>query len=431
MNPLLAKVHRNLTLRCLRRLLDGEAGGAHAYYNPVPSRLLYVAASCLPYHISGYTTRTHEILSALKAFGTDLRVLTRAGYPWDRIDRLSEPVRESTLVDAVLYEHERQPCNNCFTAVYAARAAKIIARYARRHRVARIHAASNHVNALPALIAARRLGVPFQYEIRGLWELTRASRMPEFENSHNFHLGLELEGLVAAHADRVFVISEQLGLYAQRQWGIPAGRLHLLPNCVDGERIKANPAERIIPGTIGYAGSLICYEGLDTLIEAAGQLIRQGKDVRLRIIGDGEARAGLETLSNSLGLQNHIRFWGKLTPEEARVRLCGCSLVCIPRKPFAVCKLVPPIKLAEALALGKPVVVPDLAVFRDELGPRPAAWFFRAGDAESLAEALAQALENPARLEEAGAQGRQWILGRRQWRHFMDIMTQPVESGDI
>ncbi len=44
------------------------------------------------------------------------------------------------------------------------------------------------------------------------------------------------------------------------------------------------------------------------------------------------------------------------------------ALVCLPRKPFEVCRIVPPIKLVEALAMAKPVIVPDLPVFRDELG---------------------------------------------------------------
>ncbi len=423
MSSLWATVHRSLTLRYLRRLLDGKTD-AKTWYAPVPFRLLYVAASCLPYHISGYTTRTHEILSALKASGTDLRVLTRTGYPWDRADRLGEPRAEASLVDGVLYGHERRPRNTCFTAVYAARAAKVVARYARWYRVARIHAASNHVNALPALIAARRLGIPFQYEMRGLWELTRASRMPEFENSPNYHLGLELEGFVAAHADRVFVISGQLSQYAQLRWGIPANRLHLLPNCVDGERIKPDPAIKVIPDAIGYAGSLIGYEGLDTLIEAVARLVRQGKSIRLHIIGDGEARSGLEALSASLDAQNHVRFFGRLAPEEARARLCACSLVCIPRKPFQVCQIVPPIKLAEAQALGKPVIVPDLPLFRDEMGPEPGGWFFRAGDAEDLASVLAEALASPDHLAELGMLGRKNVLARRQWAHFAKDIVQ-------
>ena len=428
MGVLLPWLHRHLTLYYLNRLL-ADAEDPRARYQPVPSRLLYVAASCLPYHISGYTTRTHEILSAFKAAGADIRVLTRAGYPWDRADRLGEPRRESTLVDAILYEHERQPRNRCFTAIYAARAAKAIARYARRHQVACIHAASNHVNALPALIAARRLGLPFQYEMRGLWELTRASRQPDFENSHRCRLGLELEGFVAAHADRVFVISEQLGKYVRQRWNIPEERLALLPNCVDGGRIKADPAIEAVPGTIGYAGSLICYEGLDTLVDAMALLQQRGIRASLHIMGEGEARAALETRTENLGLRDRIHFSGRLSPEEARARLTQCALVCIPRKPFQVCKLVPPIKLVEALALGKPVVVPDLPVFRDELGEEPAGWFFQAGNAEHLADVLSAALANPGQLAEKGKQGRKHVLARRQWRQFTQDILQWGKSG--
>ena len=35
-----------------------------------------------------------------------------------------------------------------------------------------IHAASNHWNGLASVVAARRLGIPNVYEVRGLWEIT-------------------------------------------------------------------------------------------------------------------------------------------------------------------------------------------------------------------------------------------------------------------
>jgi glycosyltransferase involved in cell wall biosynthesis len=407
-----------MTLFCLRRLLRTKRTAPA--FSPVSGSLLYVAASCLPYHISGYTSRTHELLRALRAGGGDVRAVSRTGYPWDRRDSLRLPEGENTVIDNVDYTHTRTPRNNRFTAVYAAQAATVLERYIKQERIAVVHAASNHVNALPALIAARRLGIPFQYEMRGLWELTRASRQPEFENSHNYTLGLELEGLVASHADRVFVISEQLGHYAREHWKIPAERLHLLPNCVDAERIKPDPAAPILPRSIGYAGSLIAYEGLDTLIEAVSLLVRKDHDVRLHIMGDGEARPALEAQVAALGLGEYVRFYGKMPPEDARARLGRCALACIPRRDFAVCRIVPPLKPAEAQALGKAVVVPDLPVFRDELGPEPAGWFFRSGDAEHLATVLNQALADPERLAATGARGRRHVLQSRQWRQFTD-----------
>ena len=412
-NPF-SRLHSCLTVRLLQLLLHRAKPERPA--TPVPERILYVAASCLPYHISGYTSRTHELLCALKEGGADLRVVTRTGYPWDRRDSLCLPETESTLRDGICYVHARTPRNNRFTAIYAAQAATVLERYARQEGMARIHAASNHVNALPALLAARRLGIPFQYEMRGLWELTRIARQPAFAQSHNFKLGLALEGFVAAHADRGFVISAQLGRYAREHWGIPEDRLHLLPNCVDAGRIRPAhlPAE---PLTIGYAGSLINYEGLDTLLHALRQLRQSGMAARLEIAGHGEAREGLERLTTELGLDDAVHFYGRLSPEDARAHLSRCTLVCIPRRPFTVCEIVPPLKLAEAMALEKPVIVPDLPLFRDEAGE--AGWFFRPGDAAHLAQVLAAAFGDPERCATMARKGRERIISYRQWRQFV------------
>lgn len=419
--------HRVVSLGLLKYLLQPESTlRVQVQSTPATGRLLYLPATCMPYHLSGYTTRTHEILCALQCARVELRVLTRCGYPWDRSDRLCSPKDSFARVDSVLYAHAHWPKNWLPTALFAAAAAGPIARYARQQGVTCIHAASNHVNALPALIAARRLGLPFRYEMRGLWELTRATLQPGFGESHLYRLGLELEGLVAAHADRVYVISEQLGRYAQDHWGLDPERLCLLPNCVDTERIKPDPDIPVQPRLIGYAGSLIGYEGLDTLLDAVALLRKQGGEaLRVHIFGDGLNRPDLEAQVARLELQDRVRFFGRVRPDEAHVRLQECALICIPRKPFEVCTIVPPIKLVEAMALGKAVVVPDLPVFRDEAA---GAFFFRSGDAADLARVLEEALQDSARLASLGQAGRERALNQRQWRHFADQL-QPTSLG--
>jgi glycosyltransferase involved in cell wall biosynthesis len=409
--------YRVLTVKSLERVLQRQRQRQRSVgYEPESGSLLYVAASSLPYHISGYTTRTHEVICALRAAGIKVNVLTRLGYPWDRKDRAGDAVGESTLVDDVHYLHVREPSSLRWPVLqFALKGAAVIAEVAVRQRVSAIHAASNHVNALPALLAARQLGIPFHYEMRGLWELTRVSRMPEFEGSQGHRQGLQLEGMVARHADRLFVISEQLGNYAREHWGVLAERMALLPNCIDPARIAPAEVSDIEPYTIGYAGSLIGYEGLDTLIDAVDVLIKRKSPVKVIVVGDGEARRNLEAQVQRLGLTDRIQFMGKVAPEAARTIVERCALVCIPRKPFKVCEIVPPIKLIEAMALNKPVIVPDLPVFRDELGADPAGWFFKAGDPKSLADVIESALHDPNRLAVLGAKAREYAVTHRSW----------------
>ncbi len=420
-------LNRVLTLHTLGRHVRRHPRGPA--YEPLPGSLLYVTASALPYHTSGYTTRTHELACALRDLEPNVHVMTRPGYPWDRKDRASDAQSLETWIGEVRYQHARGPANNRSVLHYALQAAKVVAEEAARHRVAVIHAASNHVNALPALLAARQLGIPFQYEMRGLWELTRISRQPAYEGSQAYKQGLQLEALVACHADRLFVISEQLGNYVQSNWGVAPERIALLPNCIDPARITPAEAAQAEPNTIGYAGSLIGYEGLDTLVDAVDALARRGVVVRVKFVGDGEIRGQLEAQVRRLGLADRIRFFGKMPPDAAREIVSRCALVCIPRKPFKVCQIVPPIKLVEALAMAKPVIVPDLPVFRDEIGNSSSGWFFRAGDRHDLARVIEQALQDEAALAVAGQKARLHALTQRTWReHVRSVL--PSIGGD-
>jgi glycosyltransferase involved in cell wall biosynthesis len=359
----------------------------------------------------------------LRRSGVSLHVLTRPGYPWDRRDRCNEPPDEETVVDGICYRHSRKPDKRRPVALFALAASKVVAREAVHKKVAGIHAASNHVNALPALLAARRLGVPFFYEMRGLWELSKAARQPSFNDSSGYHLGIELEGFVARHADHIFVISAALGHYIQERFNLPQERISLLPNCAELGSLPLAPVDLVVPGTIGYAGSLIEYEGLDTLLEAVAKLRQLGTACQLKIAGQGECRAPLESLATRLHLGDSVQFLGQLNPEEACQMIARCSLVCIPRKPYEVCQLVPPIKLVEAMAMGKAVVVPDLPVFRDEAGE--AALFFESGNAESLARTLKRALGDTSQLQSIGFSARARVVRDRTWdQHVPKIAAQ-------
>lgn len=408
-----------LRLAALRPDLSGPSQPAYAID---PQALLYVAASSLPWHQTGYTLRTHAIASAMAQRGRKVRVLTRPGYPWDRFDLARFPDEEQSCLDTIVYRHLRSPAASLPLDIYAELGADGIAREAEAMGAAAIHAASNHVNALPALIAARRLGVPFHYEMRGIWELSRASRLPGYEQTEAFALATELEGFIAREADRLFVISAELGDHAVREWGVDPERIAIMPNGVD-PALGEQPADEAEPGehfTIGYAGALVAYEGLDLLIAALARLAAGGRKVRLLVMGDGESRPALERQARKAGIAELVEFAGKVPPEQAQARLHGCAMICIPRRPDPVCALIPPLKLREAMALGRAVLVPDLPVFRSEVKDGETGLIFRAGDADDLARCIGEAMDDPQGLVAMGAAARAQTLAMRTWSAILD-----------
>ncbi len=398
-------------------------------YEPADGSLLYVAASCLPYHTSGYTTRTHELNLALQKAGK-VTVVTRPGYPWDRPDRQGLPEGASTSVEGLEYLHIRTPSLTVPLNVYFLEAATGIAKTAAKKKVAAIHAASNHVNALPALLAARQLGVPFAYEMRGLWDMTRAAKVEGYEESDRYRLGMRFEALVAQEADRVFVISEALSRYIQKEWGVDPAKIELLPNCVNPETIErakkmAGPKPDVF--TVGYAGSLLEYEGLDLLIDALAELKKRGIIAHARIIGEGPERKTLEQRATQAGLDGNIHFLGRLTPDEARARLAETHAAVLPRRATPTCRLIPPLKLAEAEALGLPVIVPEIEALVEQT---PSNGSLRHRFSPREAGALAALLEQLAALDKKGITPRPNPAST--WEHYASrIQTKPSGSHPI
>src|SRR5690606_888670 len=132
----------------------------------------------------------------------------------------------------------------------------------RDYRPQVVLAASNHEVALPALIAARRLGLPFHYEVRGFWEISRISRDPSWRVTPDFMRHYDHENWVCKHADRVYTLNRFMreGLVKR---GVAGQRITLVPNSVTelstprqyaNQRLKASlgiPKDSFVVGYIG------------------------------------------------------------------------------------------------------------------------------------------------------------------------------------
>ena len=68
--------------------------------------------------------------------------------------------------------------------------------------------------------------------------------------------------------------------------------------------------------TFTYLGYLVPRKNVSLVIEAASILLKERSDFQIQIIGDGESKSQLETLSIQLGLKDHIAFVGYKQKEE-------------------------------------------------------------------------------------------------------------------
>lgn len=390
-------------------------------------RVMYCAHSTGRYNSNGYATRTAGLVAGMSGSHEDLFVVARPGYPWDAKTDVAAPERRRFSREISGVPHVFNP-GPSWTADrldhYLTDAVDIFVREAQRSRAAVIHAASNYVTALPALTAARRLGLPFVYEVRGLWEITELSDKPDWADTDRYRLAVQLETMVAREADEVLAITAQVKDELVRR-GVEPTRITLLPNSVDTDKFKPMPPERSLRDklglpndsiVIGYTGSLVAYEGIADLLVATRLVVDQGLDARLVVVGDGKQLRELKNTAAELGIQDRVVFTGRVPAKSVPDYVSLFDIMPCPRRRLPVTEMVSPLKPLEAMASGKAVILSDLAPSRDLAGPeQERALLCEPGNPESLANALMILGNDPELRISVGRRSRLWTVEKRTW----------------
>ena len=403
-------------------------------YSPEPGRVMYCVHSTPAFNSNGYSIRTRGVAAGLRAAGEDVSVVARAGYPWDTKVDGERPAEERTVrtLDEVDYVHIPGPALDA-TPIdhYVLATADAFVREARLQRPCIIQSASNFRTALSALIAARRLGVPFVYEVRGLWEITEAAEKPGWEETPRYQQMAALETLVAEQADTVLVITTQVADELERR-GVDRAKMVLATNAVDPDQFLPLPRDeqyaaqkkiRTDVPVIGFAGSIVGYEGLETLLHASAILADRDVDHQVVLAGSGAAAPALKAQRDRHKLQK-ITFLGRVPVEEMPRLLSTFDIVPLPRRSSAVTELVSPLKPLEAFASAKAVVLSDVAPHVDLAGgDKERGALFPAGDAHALADTLQMLIADPDLRADLGRTARLWTLDERTWSRLGATMA--------
>jgi glycosyltransferase involved in cell wall biosynthesis len=392
-----------------------------------------VLNASLPHQVSGYTIRSHMLARQLRMRGVALTALTRLGFPWDLDGHRAAARASADTVDGVVYrrlvdaavDRRRLP-----EATYLRHYATSLADAIRRADVAVVHAASNYVNGVAAAIAAQETGRPFVYEVRGLWHQTTAATREGFEDSDGFRYQESMERSAARAADAVLVISDDLRRHAREAWGIDDRRLFATTNAVDTQHFVPRPRDADLVAslgsdgraTIGFIGSITAYEGLDDLVRALAMLDADTRPL-LVVVGDGPYAPQLRALVDDAGCTDDVRFVGRV-PFADVPRFYSCFDLCVyPRKDLPVCRVVPPLKPLEAMAMAVPVVVSDLPPLTELVGGSGAAVVVAPDAPEALAAAIERLLGDAAALDRIGQAGATWVRANRSWDRVADDVT--------
>lgn len=104
----------------------------------------------------------------------------------------------------------------------------------------------------------------------------------------------------------------------------------VIPNSYDIDTIKNTKYCKDDIFRVGYIGRLHSRKNVDLLLYSLSQLLIEGVQIELCIIGDGENETNLRLLSEQLGIEKNVRFLGFLSGDEKDKAIRQCHVFCFP-----------------------------------------------------------------------------------------------------
>jgi glycosyltransferase involved in cell wall biosynthesis len=359
---------------------------------------------------------------SLRELGWDVSAVTRIGWPITTGALLAE---SKDFVDDIKYQRLLPSQMESHFSERLQQNADMLLEYVLAHRPALLHTTTHWTNAVVVQAVAEAVGIPWVYEVRGqLGDTWASARGDDAYKTDYYRLFQEREREATLAADGLVTLGEQMKKNLV-QFGAKAEEIVLSPNAVGG-RFLHEPGDTTTARAelgldphleyVGTVSSLVPYEGIETVVEAAAKLMPQRPKLRLLIVGDGTALPNIIETARGLGIADRLITPGRVDREKSHLYHQALNIFVVPRVSTQVTRMVTPMKSVEASASAKPVLASDLPALAELVQHDKTGLLVPAEDPDAWAVAIDHLLEHTEVAKTMGEAGRQWVLEERTWQ---------------
>lgn len=190
---------------------------------------------------------------------------------------------------------------------------------------------------------------------------------------------------------------------------------------LDGREVRARLKLHPDRPVVLLVGRIVPHKGVEHFIEAARSL----PGVELLVAGEGSSLESMEHLARSLGVQDRIRFLGRVSQENLPKLYAACDVFVLPSvsrlEAFGIVAL-------EAMASAKPVVVADIPGVREVIDDGRDGLLADPVNPQDLAAKIERLLADPALRAEMGKRGREKVLASFTQERVADQVLEVYRS---
>jgi glycosyltransferase involved in cell wall biosynthesis len=240
-----------------------------------------------------------------------------------------------------------------------------------------------------------------------------------------------LEKLTYMSSDVVMATNESYRTIAINRGRLDPNDVFVVRNGPDLEKFRLVPEQpRLKYGKrflVGYVGTMSVQEGLDILVDVAVHIRALGRtDVHFTCVGGGPGLPVLRQMVREKNLEDMFNFTDRI-PDRDLLEVLSTADVCVnPDRPCEMNDISTMIKIAEYMALGKPIVQFDLKEGRFTAG-EASLYCDSDNQVSDFAKKILWLLERPEERQRMGEIGRMRVEQRLAWKYSVENLLAAYE----
>jgi glycosyltransferase involved in cell wall biosynthesis len=287
-------------------------------------------------------------------------------------------------------------------------------------------------SVVAAALISRRVGAPFVFEVRDLWPAIFVE-LGVIRNRLAIGVLEQLELALYRRAAAVVTVTRAFAEDIARR-GIEPSKLHVIPNGVDLEAFRPEPAEDALRAELGLADKLVfLYCGAHGISHALARILdvaeRLQADSRIRFlfVGEGAEKDALVARARALGLGN-VSFLPAVPREQVPAFYRAADVCLVPLRALPLFRAFIPSKMFEVLACGRPVLASLEGEAARILEDSGAAIVVPPENVDALAAAVDRLAADPGLRASLGARGRPYVAERFDRRRLAARYLELLEG---
>ena len=280
-----------------------------------------------------------------------------------------------------------------------------------------VHAHSHlFLSTFTAIKEAKKLRLPSVLTVGGV-SVVRDAFINFIQQSYLYTVGK----WIFRNASRIICLTRS-DAYEVMKYGADSSKIRIVPNAVDLNMFRPSKEKSNDPLFV-WVGRFVPEKGLHHLVKAIEIVVRECKEAKFILIGDGPMLPLIKKVVKNSGLNDYVRFTGVMDPKSVSHFLSKATGFVFPSLKEGMPKAV-----LEAMACGLPIIASNISGIDEFVTNGYDGLLVPPEDHQALGEAIMNVISDRNLAAKLGANARKTVETNHNWDTVLGVLDSVYEE---